>query len=131
MTEISKFEVQGTKGVLVKLEPYKGETVTRGGLIVPKYKNYETDGGRPASKRDPERFSTVGQIVAISDKAQELMDQEMMNYKVGDTIAVYSHVKNSNNWFIEDKLHPVADWNGYLLVHPNSLECKLINDDNE
>lgn len=126
------YKVQGASGVLVQLHPFdEATTKTTSGLIVPKFKDYETDGGRWAAKMDVEKFSLVGTIVQLSEKCKEIMEQEKMDYKEGDVVAVKATAKQTYNWFITDKNTPVADWTGLLLITPHLLECKIEEENDE
>lgn len=128
--EVNKaYSVQGPKGVLVQLFKYpESTTVSDSGIYMPKYKTYETDGGRPAAAIDSEIYTLVGRILQISEKAQDMMDEDKMSYKVGDIVSVLKHAKNPNNWFIDDKGNQVADFTGLLLITPSHLEIKVLDD---
>lgn len=116
---------QGSKGVLIKLQPYEEDTTTETGIVIPTYEAYTTEGGRPAAKPTLEKFSTIGIVLAISDKARELLDEEKMDLKKGDAVLIYPHAKVSSNWLILHRHTPVADFEGYLLLHPNAVQAKL------
>lgn len=129
---LKNFEPQGKRGVIVELIPYpETSDKSESGIYMPKYKTYETDGGRPAARIDKEKYSLVGTIRYISSCAQSLMHKEEMEYKVGDMVSVLDHAKNRANWLIEDKLQQVADFTGLLLITPEHLECKITNYEND
>lgn len=134
MSKISKiptkldFKVHGQRGVLIQLLEYPEQTTkSESGIYMPKYKAYETDGGRPAAAIDSEVYSLVGKVLQISDKAKEIMDEEKMGYTVGSFVSIAPHAKTRNNWFIEDKLQQVADFTGKLLLTPSQIECEITN----
>ena len=124
---IQKYKVVGQKGVLLKLLPYTEETTTESGIVIPLYDNYTTDGERPASKLSNKKFSDLAEVVQISEKAQAIMEDEKMNITVGDMVAIYPSANNSSNWFILNREVPVADFEGYLLLHPNYIQAKVYN----
>lgn len=122
-----KYKVVGQKGVLIQLDELEQATVTESGVHIPAYQNYTTDGGRPASELSTEKYSPMGEVLQISDKAQELLEQEKMDIKVGDRVAISPGSKHVSFWFIEpDKLtRPVNKFDGKVLIHPNSIQCKI------
>lgn len=131
---LKNFQPQGKRGVIVELQPYPEEAEkSESGLYMPKYRQYESDGGRPAAAIDKEKYSLVGTIKYISSAALSHMEKEGMEYKVGDTVTVLQHAKNHTNWLIEDKMQRVADFKGLLLLTPEHLECKIVKttDNNE
>jgi co-chaperonin GroES (HSP10) len=117
------FKIEGDK-LLVKLEAYQ-TTTSESGIIVPKYENYTTDGGKPASSIAHEKYSSIATVIQISPKAQDLLDANKSTIKVGDTIVLYPSTLNSSNWFILDRTRPVTDYEGYLLIHPNHIQASL------
>lgn len=129
---LKNFEPQGKRGVIVQLIPYpETSDKSESGIYMPKYKSYETDGGRAAARIDKEKYSLVGHIRYISACAKSLMEKEDMQYSIGDMVSVLSHAKNQSNWLIEDKLQQVADFTGLLLITPEHLECKITNYEND
>lgn len=122
------YKVQGSRGILVRLDKYESDKVTESGIIVPKFKNYETDGGRPASKIDDgEVFSSTGTIVQVSDKCQQLLSEEKMDLGEGDRVMIDPNAKSPHNWFIENRSVKVADFEGLVLLHPNHIQAKIVN----
>lgn len=110
--------------LLVQLIPFQ-TTKSESGIIVPKYENYTTDGGKAASTVSHEKYSSLATIVQISAKAQDLLDESKSTLKVGDTIALYPSALNSSNWFILDRTRPVTEHEGYLLIHPNHIQASF------
>ena len=96
------------------------------GIIIPKFKNHETDGGRFVSKiDDSEIYSTLGKVVSISSAARKQIDDLQIDLQEGDEVVVESHAKNSRNWFLLDRSSPNVDWTGLLLVSPQNIEGKI------
>lgn len=125
--KVENHEVLGQRGVLIELLPYKSETVNEAGVYIPLYENYETDGGRPAARIKVDNYSTIGKVIQISKKAQELLDEDKMDIEVGDVVSIYLNAKNPSNQFLIERETPVVDFNGYLAVHPNTIQSKIIN----
>jgi len=122
---INDIKPQGSKGLLVKLQPFEEDTTTESGIVIPTYENYTTEGGKPAAKPTLEKYSTIALVLAISDKASEIMTEEKMDIKKGDTILLWPQAKISSNWLILHRHTPVADFDGYLLIHPNMIQSKI------
>lgn len=128
---VSKYNVVGPKGVLINLHPYPTDQITESGIIVPAFDNYETDGGKPATKIKEDVYSPIGQIEQISIAAQKEIDDSGMDLKVGDWILIQGQAKASFNWFVISADTPVANFDGKLLIHPNQILAKLeINNGN-
>lgn len=126
---MNSYKVQGSQGVLIQLIPFLSSTTkTQAGLIIPKYKDHETDGGRFVAAMEDPKWTTVGRVLQISAKAQQILDDEKMDIVVGDIISVKPSAKQVYNWFIDDKFSTVAPWEGKLLVNPNVIEAKIIDD---
>jgi hypothetical protein len=124
MTQVTSFKIQGVKGVLVELQKYP-EDLTTGNIFVPKYENYETDGGKPAAKIKEELYSSIAKVLQISDAAKNTMEESFMDVQVGDYVLIQDASRHFSNWFILSPNHPVADFDGKLLIHPNSILAKL------
>lgn len=126
------FTLTGIKGVLVRLDKLKSNTVTSSGVIVNSYENYETEGGRPSTKLSHEVFSLRGTVLKMSAAAMKAIEQEGYKLDVSDTIIVYPSAKSPQNWFIDpDKIdEPTSDFEGYLLLHPAQIQC-ILNTKNE
>lgn len=125
---IENHKVLGQRGLLIKLMPYKSETINEAGVYIPLYENYETDGGRPAARiKTEETFSTIARVEQISEKVQEILNEEKMDIQVGDYITIALQAKHPSNQFLVTREVPAVDFEGYLLVHPNTIQSKLIN----
>lgn len=125
-----EYKVVGQKGILVQLRELQKATVTESGVHIPAYQNYTTDGGRPASELSSEKYAPIGVVLQVSDKAKEILEQEMMDVNPGDTVAINPGSKHPSFWFIEPNslTQPVNKFDGKVLIHPNSIQCKILND---
>ena len=124
MTQVTNFKVLGHRGVLVQLQKYP-EDLTTGNIFVPKYENYETEGGKPAAKIKEEIYSSIAKVIQISDMSKEILEKERMELQEGDYVLIQDAARHYNNWFILSPNHPVSDFDGHLLLHPNSILAKL------
>lgn len=128
--KIEQLKPVGSTGIVVKLEPFEDTvTQTESGLYVPTYENYTTDGGRPDARPTNETYSTVATVLAISDKASSLIEEEDYSLAPGDKVLVYPRAKNPQNWLILTRHVPIADFEGYLLLHPNMIQMKINTND--
>lgn len=127
---ITDHEIVGSKGILIKLFPYPTDsTINSAGIIVPLYENYESDGGRPASRITTENFSNIGEVIQISSKAQQYLEEEKMDIKVGDIVSIGREHKHPSNQFLPKNVqtqHP-SDYEGYMIVHFNAIQSKIKN----
>lgn len=120
-----EYKVQGQKGILIQLLPYPEEdTTTSSGIIIPKYKTQETDGGRFVAALDHEVYSLVGTVLQISDRAQQDLDEQKMDISVGDKVVIHHGAKSMHNWFI-DPLVKVQDFSGQILATASSIQAKV------
>ena len=122
---ITNHEVVGVKGILIKLEEYPDQVTTNeAGVIIPIYENYETEGGRPASKITGSMFSNVGTILQISDMAVELLKQDKIDIKVGDRVSIHRNQQHPSNQFLPENMQ-VVDFVGYVLVSSSMIQSKI------
>jgi co-chaperonin GroES (HSP10) len=119
----------GRKGIVVLLdEVEKPMEVNENGVVVPLYVDYESDGGRPVAKIETKEYKNIGTIVKISNKAQANIEEEMMDIKVGDKVALYKNVVEhpSSILYFNTNSHMLVS-QGYLQVDVHSLQSKVIN----
>lgn len=130
MLTLQNHKIFGHRGILIKLYEYEEEFSTNeAGIITPLYEAYETDGGRPDAKLRTDKFSAVGKIVQISKAAQDLLNQEEMDLKIGDVISIHKAYLSGANEFLVNKDTPNQKFEGYLLIHPNMIQSQIINYD--
>jgi len=126
--DITNHEVVGRKGVLIKLEEFQNkESINAAGVYVPLFENYETDGGRPASKIKDENFSYIGEVIQISEKAKDILAEEKIDIKVGDRVSIHRNQKVQFNHFFPENNAPVMDFSGYILIDPSGIQSKIKN----
>lgn len=120
------YEITGQKGVLIQLEKFpKESTTTESGIVIPQYKAYETEGGRPAAKIDEEIYTTIGTILQISTAARQLLEKENTSLEPGDKVMIHPSSKNPHNWFFPDRNQRVQDFQGLLLISPQQVQAKI------
>ena len=124
MTQVQNFSVIGAKGVLIQLIKYP-ELNGSDSLIIPVYENYETDGGKPAARIKEEVYAPIGEILQISDTVKKQFEEESIDLKVGDHVLIQNSAKVSYNWFVISPNHPIADFDGKLVIHHNNIIAKL------
>lgn len=105
--------------MLVRLFKFEFETETEGGLIVPKFKNYETDGGRWASKIDQLVWQARGVVVKHGTKMED-EDKEQM--PVGSIVWVPLSTLASGREFYDERETPAAVYDGYSRILPGAVE---------
>lgn len=121
-----QYEVQGQKGILIQLDRYPEDfTQTSSGVIIPQYKNYETDGGRPAASIDEEVYTSTGTVLQISHKAKEELEEQRIPLSVGDRVMIQPSQKNPHNWFFPDRHIKIQDFTGLLLVGVPAIQAKI------
>lgn len=130
---INNYKLQGLKGILVKLDEYEdGQAVskTESGLIIPKYKTHETEGGRFVAAMTNEKFTTIGTIIQISSAAKKNAEETSIDVdylKVGARIAVSEQTKSSpSNWFIPNRTEAVAEHDGYIIITPSAIQAFVV-----
>lgn len=125
--KLENHKVLGSKGILIKLEEFEEKIQkNEAGVYTPLFENYETDGGRPDVKIRIDEFSTIGEIIQISEKAESLLKDELMDLKVGDRVAIYRNHKNPVNEFLVDRSKPVEEFQGYMTIVPAMIQSKII-----
>ena len=124
---IENHKVLGSKGILIKLEEFEEKIQkNEAGVIQPLFENYETDGGKWDSKIRIDNYSSIGKVLQISSKAQDLLTEEQMDIKIGDKIAIYLSHKNPANQFLVDRSKPVEEFQGYMTIAPAMIQSKII-----
>lgn len=108
--------------VWVKLDEAVSHTETDSGIIIPLNELTETDGGRITTRPSNRKYFSSGTIVAISDKASELLSNSV---KPGDKIYVNDRVVNKDYQFFPDRSKLVQDFKGHILISANYVEAKI------
>lgn len=104
------------KQLLVKLYYFEVETVTRNGVIEPRYSVGESEGGRPIARFDDQPFQARGVVVKVG----EGIDSPV---KVGDEVWVDPRIVGTGGFdFLTDRKFPVSKPNGMKLVFINQIE---------
>jgi hypothetical protein len=126
--KIENYRVLGRKGILVLLDEVEEElNVNDAGVIVPLYEDYASDAGRPKAKMDVKEYKNIGTILQISKKAQEILDEEKMDVKVGSRIVIYPSQINAHNRFMLNTASSLVEFKGYLNVDAQMIQSELID----
>lgn len=105
--------------ILIRLFKFEFDTTTEGGLIIPKFKKYETDGGRLASKIEEIKWQPRGVVVKLGD---DMTEGDRNRYKVGDIVWIPLSSMMSGTEFFEERDTPAASFNGYILLNPGTIQ---------
>lgn len=119
---IEKFIPVGTRGILVLLDPLK-TTTTDSGLLVPKFENSMSDGGRPVSKYSDQVYSTMGTVVSISARAEKELEKEEIPVKVGDKVVIQDNARAQVLYLNPDSTFSTHD--GYVSIAPLQIIFKI------
>jgi hypothetical protein len=125
-----KLEILDGK-LILRLLKYTGEQDNDGLLLERKFKAFETEGGKQASKIEDWDFSM--KAVVIKKPEQDYIDaltNTELKYRyakldVGDVVWLPMTLMNdSNAVFIHERNYPVQGFEGYLAVHVGSVQMK-------
>jgi len=117
--------------VIIRLLKHVGEQDNDGLLLERKFKAFETEGGKPASKI--ENWDYAMKAVIIKKPEQDYLDaienkelkQRYNNINIGDTVWLpMSLMHDTNAVFIHERNYPVEGFAGYLSVHVGVLQMK-------
>ena len=117
--------------VIIRLLKHVGEQDNDGLLLERKFKAFETEGGKPASKI--ENWDYAMKAVIIKKPEQGYMDaltngelkQKFDNINVGDVVWLpMSLMHDTNAVFIHERNYPVEGFAGYLSVFVGALQMK-------
>lgn len=109
--------------VLVKLRQYESETVTGGGIIIPKTVAQETANGTMKSVVDENaNYQPIGEVVLLSDKAKE----DLKYVDCGSIVRVQRAALSNMHQYYVDVSTPVQEgWEGYVLIPSGLIESVL------
>lgn len=108
--------------VVIQLDEV-GDTITEGGVIVPLYENYETDGGKPGSKVSSKKYTNTGTVLALSESASKQIPALQAGNKV---FVSNSSVSTPQYHFYIDRTKLVQDFTGVISI-PAILVEAIIN----
>jgi co-chaperonin GroES (HSP10) len=105
--------------VMIQLIPFEGETITAGGLIIPKTTIEETSGGSFKSIVDEKAlFQPRGTVLAVADKATV----EYPALVKGATVRVGKGALSPNHQYSLDVTTPHQEWEGLILIPSGLIE---------
>jgi hypothetical protein len=118
-----------TGDIIVRMLKFEGEQDNEGLLLERKFKPFETEGGRPASKIDDWDYSTKAVVVKMPSKRflALLTPENRARYelvKEGDIIWLNMSVmqRAEQYAFIHERNYPVQGYEGYLLIPVNRFD---------
>ena len=129
-----------TGDIIVRMLKFEGEQDNEGMLLERKFKPFETEGGRPASKIDDWDYSTKAVVVKMpSTRFLDLMTSEHRQrydlLKEGDIVWLNMSVmqRAEQYAFIHERNYPVQGYEGYLLMPISKFDVieGNINDSNK
>lgn len=121
-SQIKEGKILG-KNVLIKLLYYEVETTTKNGVIEPRYKVFETEGGRPGVNIDDTPWQRRGVVVKVGDEVTN-------DIKEGDFVWVSPMVLRDGFDFLINPEHPVDKPCGYKRVPVSMIELIEKRDEN-
>ena len=107
------------KHVIVKLFYYETETITKSGVIEPRYIAEQSEGGRPVARLSEEQWQPRGVIVKLGE---ELLSDETNKLKVGDIVWVEPRTTANYSQFLINRESPVDVPQGYIRVPNFAIE---------
>lgn len=127
-----KLEILDGK-IILRLLKYTGEQDNDGLLLERKFKAFETEGGKPASKIEDWDYSMKAVVIKKPDNdyIDSLTNPELKyrfsKLNIGDTVWLpMSLMNDSNAVFIHERNYPVQGFEGYLAVHVGALQVKEV-----
>jgi len=109
--------------VLIALDEHPTHTVTKGNIVVPRFEQGVTEGGKPRSDLDSRKHLSVGTVVAISPLASKRMSEEETPLRPGDRVYISATANNISYQFISDRSRLVVDFDGLIAVPHNYIEA--------
>lgn len=110
--------------ILILLDK-ESDTTTQSGIIIPKMKLKETDGGRLKSEADPDYFTLKGTILNMSSYAIEKFKEFGPSPKHGDKVLVSKQAKQESFHFYPDRSKLVQYFNGIICIPHTLIEAKI------
>lgn len=106
--------------VLIQLIPYEGDTVTEGGIIIPKTTMQETDGGSMRSIIDENaRFQPKGLVLKASEKVKIEYPSIKENKSI---VRVGRGALSTNHQYNLDTTTAHQEWEGLVLIPSGLIE---------
>lgn len=130
-TQLDTLEILDGK-VLIRLLKHTGEQDNDGLLLERKFKQFESEGGKPASKID--NWDYAMKAIVIKKPEQDYINGlESKDFQArynriqeGDTVLLpVTLMHDSNAIFIRERDYPVEGFEGYMLVNVTALQMKV------
>lgn len=102
--------------VIVRLFMYEAFTQKKGGLILPRYKNHQTEGGKEVARISDDKYEPRGVILKVGNKVED--------YEEGDVVYVplQATVDSSRYFFNTNRSTPVTDFDGTIRIPASTIE---------
>jgi len=104
--------------VLVKLYQFELDSITTSGIIIPKYKNKQSDGERPTAVLDDFKYQHRGVLHAIGTDCTAFTKKDL-----GKTVWLSERSVSPTFQFLHKREVPVVDFEGYLLMSPALVQA--------
>lgn len=104
--------------LLVRLFAHEGDVSNEDGILVPRYKQYESEGGLPKASVDNAKYTTRGVVLKVGTGV------ESRNFQIGDIVYVPIHasIDNSRYFFNLNREKVVSDFEGIIRLPVNLVE---------
>lgn len=113
--------------ILVQLDPHPDHTTLTSGVIVPDFRNVESDGGRPMAKASNKKHTSTGTVLNLSSTAQKLAAEDSNTLQVGDKVLVAESAVSQQYHFALNRENLVRDFDGLISIPYQLIEAKITN----
>lgn len=120
------FQLLGNR-ILIKLDEQPDHSSSEQGVIIPKFINTETEGGRPKASLDTRKHLLQGTVLQISPKAAQALADELTPLSPGDRVYVSASTNNSSYQFFLDRSQIVSYFDGHIAIPHALIEAKILN----
>lgn len=101
------------------------DTTTQSGIIIPKMKLKETDGGKLRSEPDSDYYTLQGTILNMSSYASEKLSEIKSPLSIGDKVLVSKTAKQEGFQFFPDRSKLVQYFKGIICLPHTLIEAKI------
>ena len=117
---IAKLQLLGNQYLVRQFKFTKPPTSSKG-ILDDKRKQFETEGGKSATRRDENPFQLRGIILKIPNQLQQHATQN--NITPGTIVWIAPQAFHPHNQFIPSRVTAVSDYEGFLKVSPSLIEA--------
>lgn len=124
---MDKLELFGDR-IIIQLDKVPAVTIDEYGLRQALTENYETDGGKIASKLSPRSFVNKGTVIQISPLALSKLSELGHTLSPSDQVFLTHNAVSEQYNFSYTREGLVKDFTGLVAVPHILIEGKIIND---